>query len=607
MTAKLVEGDGRVREGLAEALPIPKPAKDGKSSTGERAEVFYNPAQVFNRDLSVLVLSVFGRLRSKELEEAQERRRQKAAKAEKAPSSSSRPAPPLGLVVFEALAATGIRSIRYAKELGPGTRPAAEGIRKIVANDLEPSAVAHMRRNLEHNEVSSSLVEVSCDDANGHMYSRRARGPGSRPELAYDVIDLDPYGSCSPFLDAAVQAVVDGGLLLITSTDMPVLGGNNPETCFSRYGGTALKAGYLHEMALRLVLNAVSATAARFGREAQPVLSCSIDFYVRCFVRIFDSPARVKRLASKTAVVHQCVQCESFSVQPLGECSSEDPNEATAAGSATTSTVNAVEGDDNGSEDKAANNTKSHRKEQQSGSKKEKKDRPKPEKFKAARVIVPGSVCPECNGRVKLGGPFYSGPLFDPSFVETCLEACSEDRRDELPGVTSWRKIEGMLTAISEEHPELALFYKLPSLCRGLKLPPVSLKQFRGTLQSLGYKACHFHREPEAVKTDAPNAVVYDLMRLWAEENPPTHCPLPDLLKKEFTLKRPIEWTVVSEEVTSKPAKVARFLPNPESHWGPKRAARMGGYGAAETDAAAAASTSSTSTAVSAAATSDER
>eukprot|EP00435_Cladocopium_sp_Y103_P000552 s4002_g1.t1 len=46
-----------IREGLAEVLPVNAKRKDGKN------DVFYNPAQVFNRDLSVLVLSVFGKLR----------------------------------------------------------------------------------------------------------------------------------------------------------------------------------------------------------------------------------------------------------------------------------------------------------------------------------------------------------------------------------------------------------------------------------------------------------------------------------------------------------------------------------------------------------------
>jgi hypothetical protein len=88
------------------------------------------------------------------------------------------------------------------------------------------------------------------------------------PLEQYDVIDLDPYGSASPFLDPAVQAVADGGLLCVTCTgapttslpstwsmthhfffcvcllaclDMPVLSGNYPETCFAKYGSLSLK------------------------------------------------------------------------------------------------------------------------------------------------------------------------------------------------------------------------------------------------------------------------------------------------------------------------------------------------------------------------------
>lgn len=39
------------------------------------------------------------------------------------------------------------------------------------------------------------------------MLMYEARGKNAR----YDVIDLDPYGSPAPFLDAAVQAVREGG------------------------------------------------------------------------------------------------------------------------------------------------------------------------------------------------------------------------------------------------------------------------------------------------------------------------------------------------------------------------------------------------------------
>lgn len=500
---------GVIREGAAEVLPNNQnKRKDGKD------DVFYNPAQVFNRDMSVLVLSVFGKIQQADMDEG----RLKKGRRAKETGKPVRESPPPGLKVLEALAATGIRSIRYAKELEGST-----GVRKIVANDLDPTAVEHIRRNVEHNGVPPGRIEVSNEDACGHMYARRARNAGGVGDDAYDVIDLDPYGTVSPFLDAAVQAIADGGLLCITSTDMPILGGNNSETCFARYGGAAIKSSYVHEMALRLVLHATSSAAAKYGREVRPLLSVSIDFYVRIFVRVFDSPARAKYQASKTGLVHQCVQCESFFVQPLGDTEGE----ASAP------------------------------------------------KFKAARVVTPGSDCPECGNRMKLAGPFYIGPMYDQSFVTSCLEACETGAAGDLPGITSWKKIKGLLTAISQEHVDLVLYYRLPQLCKGLKLEPVPLRQFRGTLAALGHRVSHFHREPEAIKTDAPNAVIYDLMRLWAEEHPPKKQEvLEKILKKELTLKRPIKW--VTEEEVSRKDKVPRFLPNPAPNWGPRARAKGG-------------------------------
>eukprot|EP00747_Dinoflagellata_sp_TGD_P025678 gnl/TRDRNA2_/TRDRNA2_131416_c0_seq2.p1 gnl/TRDRNA2_/TRDRNA2_131416_c0~~gnl/TRDRNA2_/TRDRNA2_131416_c0_seq2.p1 ORF type:complete len:481 (+),score=90.62 gnl/TRDRNA2_/TRDRNA2_131416_c0_seq2:175-1443(+) len=388
-----------------------------------------------------------------------------------------------------------------------------------------------------------------CEDATSHMYSNRCRGKGGNGDDSYDVIDLDPYGTAAPFLDAAVQCVADGGLLCITSTDMPVLGGNHPETCFARYGGTGFKAAYVHEMSLRLLMHAVASSAARYGRDARPVLCCSIDFYIRIFVRIFDSPQRAKYVASKTGVVHQCVQCESFFVQPLGEVhqGGGEPVQVPAAADA--------------SKDSAAEPDAKAR-----------PPAPKADqvKFKPARVTMPGAECPECGGRVKIGGPFHIGSLYEEDFVLRCIDVC-ENGKETLPGVTSWKKIHGILVSMSEENPDIALYYKSSQLCKGLKLSPLPLRQLRGTLVSLGYKVSHFHREPEAIKTDAPNEVIYDLLRIWAEEHPPKSTPLPQVLKKSIGLKRPLEWKT---EEDAPREKIARFLPNPEPFWGPKARAR---------------------------------
>ncbi len=47
------------------------------------------------------------------------------------------------------------------------------------------------------------------------MYSRREK------RLQVECIDLDPYGTVSPFIDAAVQAVSDGGEFLQFSAFTP--------------------------------------------------------------------------------------------------------------------------------------------------------------------------------------------------------------------------------------------------------------------------------------------------------------------------------------------------------------------------------------------------
>src|SRR5210317_503348 len=117
----------------------------------------------------------------------------------------------------------------------------------------------------------------------------------------YDVIDLDPYGSAAPFIDAAMQSIVNGGLLCVTCTDMAALGGSHPETAYGRYAGLPIQsAKYLQEMALRLLLHTISVSAARYGRTIRPVLSVGMAFYVRVFVEVHDDKKGVTDLSLNT-------------------------------------------------------------------------------------------------------------------------------------------------------------------------------------------------------------------------------------------------------------------------------------------------------------------
>ncbi|KAJ2693357.1 RNA methyltransferase tRNA(m5U54)methyltransferase, partial [Coemansia spiralis] len=138
-------------------------------------EVFYNPVQQFNRDMSIAAIKTW---RDTTMEA-------RLARFKKS-SSPTKMAPATTFTVLEALAASGLRSVRYAKEI--------EGIDHIVANDMLEDAVESIRRNTHFNDVSPQLLRANQGDAISVMYAQRDK-------KRFDVVDLDPYGSAAPFID----------------------------------------------------------------------------------------------------------------------------------------------------------------------------------------------------------------------------------------------------------------------------------------------------------------------------------------------------------------------------------------------------------------------
>ena len=147
---------------------------------------------MLNRDLSIQVIRLFA-----------EERNAIPTKKKSNHQDAKEGAEP-GIKILDALAATGLRSVRYLKEI--------PGVSKVTINDLLPEATSQARENVIRNGVSEDRVDIQTGDACMLMYQHR------EPTEQYDVIDLDPYGSASPFLDPAVQAVADGGLLCVTCT-----------------------------------------------------------------------------------------------------------------------------------------------------------------------------------------------------------------------------------------------------------------------------------------------------------------------------------------------------------------------------------------------------
>ncbi|ETV88112.1 N2,N2-dimethylguanosine tRNA methyltransferase, variant 2 [Aphanomyces astaci] len=415
-------------------------------------QVFYNKVQVLNRDLSIAVINQFAHERAKETILKQRKREKNDAvpTVDEVQAHVRDNADTNGLKIFEALAASGLRSIRYLQEI--------EGVQSILVNDLDPAAVISIKRNIEYNQLSTDKLIPNEDDATSVMYSHRKEADN------FDVIDLDPYGSASIFLDGAVQAIANGGLLCVTCTDMPVLCGKDPDVCFSRYGVVPYKSNYLHENALRMVLHSIESAAVKYQKHIVPIISCSIDFYVRVFVRVYKSPVNVKASMTKQSYVYQCTGCDSFHLQSLGKFNGK------------TYHASFVEPD-----------------------------------------VVGSGKCDQCGRRFKMSGPIWSAPLHNKDLV-------LKIRDNVLKNPTKYPtkdRLHGLLTSVSEEVQEDApLYYTLPGLSKTLHCQQPRMDQVQVALINAGYNVSQSHKVPEAVKTNAPNHVVWDIMRSWVKKHP---------------------------------------------------------------------------------------
>lgn len=140
-----------------------------------------------------------------------------------------------------------------------------------------------------------------------------------RDKRFFNVVDLDPYGTAIPFLESAISCMANGGLLAVTCTDMAVLCARQPHVCFYKYGAAPLGKSYCHEQALRMLLYCISTMANKHGREIEPMVSLTVDFYVRCFIRIKDSPSGCQKSISRYSHINQCTACETFYLQKMGQ------------------------------------------------------------------------------------------------------------------------------------------------------------------------------------------------------------------------------------------------------------------------------------------------
>ncbi|GAB7364540.1 hypothetical protein MBLNU230_g5347t1 [Neophaeotheca triangularis] len=417
-------------------------------------------------------------------------------------NANGRPAPSqTKFRILDALSATGLRALRYAQEIPFAT--------SIVANDMDKNATKSIALNVQHNKLTPK-ISTNVGNAIGHMYSvahppAHSHGPGHINEK-HDVIDLDPYGTAAPFIDAALQALNDGGMLCVTCTDSGVFAScGYSEKTFSLYGGLPIKGAHSHEGGLRLIIQSVATSAGRQGLSIEPLLSLSIDYYVRVFIRVRKSPADVKFLAGKTMLVYSCDSgCGAWTTQKLGRDTKQ-----------TSKNGNVIW------------------------------------KHSISQAPSADRFCEHCGSKTHVAGPMWAGPLHNSAFIENVLaevesadptvyatkprlEGMLDTALDELlvnpnplkpssnSAIDATNQTPDLIPAVPAEAGDPHPFFFFPSLLSGIIhciAPPEAA--IKGALRHLGYVATRSHAKPGSIKTNAPWNIIWEIMREWARQRKP--------------------------------------------------------------------------------------
>lgn len=250
-----------VKEGVTSFL-VPEAGSWSNQGPGTKTRVgFYNPSMEMNRDISVLVVQWFVDTMKKPLK------------------------------ILDGLAASGARGVRFANEV--------EGDFCVTINDWNKNAAELITKNIEQNKLNNAVAR--CEDFNHLLCDER-----------FHYIDIDPFGTPVPYMDAAVKGVVSEGILAVTATDTATLCGVYPKTCLRRYGAVPLRSWVKHEVGLRILVGFICRETAKYDHGINVLLSYTTDHYMRVYVRVSrgakkadNSLEQVQRVEASDFMAHK--------------------------------------------------------------------------------------------------------------------------------------------------------------------------------------------------------------------------------------------------------------------------------------------------------------
>ncbi|KAG5635488.1 hypothetical protein H0H81_011074 [Sphagnurus paluster] len=265
---------------------------------------------------------------------------------------------------------------------------------------------------------------------------------------------------------------------------------------------------YVFLAALRLLLHTLSTSASRYGRYIEPLVSLSIDFYIRIFVRVKTAPLEVKKALTMTS--------------PLGRV----VEKSSAAGN-----INYL--------------------------------------FKIQHGLNVTEKCPECDSVLHMAGPMWSGPLHDADFVSKVLDhlEANQDKYGTAVRMKGMLTVaqEEVKAPFYFTPAKIASFFH----CTTPPLEDIASALLHAGHQVSRSHACAGSLKTTASREDV-HSVFRSWIKLNPVkiENISETSPARRLLSKEPSFAANFTKHPGSVTLSGK-TKLVRYQENPTSHWGP--------------------------------------
>ena len=256
----------QIIEGQTKLL-VPKNSLDVKVPPHYPA--FFNPLASLNRDLSIYLYNIF-------LDDYYNKKNT--------------------LITFaDSFGGIGSRGLRVAVEVPK--------VSQIYINDINKLAIAAAKESAILNNVREKCF-FSINEVCNFLISR----PTERNKR-FTIIDLDPFGSPSPFIDCVLRSIEDEGMISITATDTAVLSGIYQTVCMRKYFGLSINNTYSNEVAIRLLISSIALIAARLGISLSPIFVNSNRHYLRVFLKISLSNSEANKVFDNLGYIRHCFKC----------------------------------------------------------------------------------------------------------------------------------------------------------------------------------------------------------------------------------------------------------------------------------------------------------